>query len=223
MDPTELLYQIQWNSARPGCCIFLCDQDIWSCEVINLVINRIIKSNFYKDKPKNRCFISVIGYGNEVKELCSGFLMDLYENPIRLESFSQKICDENRGLVDVIQPIWVEHIEEVHWANIRDGLIMADQLVENWITDRPDCPRPIIFDVGCHLHELCIKNTSRLLFGINETIPSGGMIYDDIPHEWIDLYNTKDAPCCGVFTLESMRWLCSLLFANFHFIFNNLT
>ena len=43
-----------------------CDGDsrtVFSAKVINRVINTIIKKNFNKDKPKNRCFISVIGYG----------------------------------------------------------------------------------------------------------------------------------------------------------------
>lgn len=222
MDPIDLLYQIQWNSARPGCCIFLCNQDIWSCEVINRIINHIIKSNFNGDKPKNRCFISVLGYGNGAKELCSGYLIDLYQNPIGVENRTQKVSDGNGGLFDVPVnlPIWVEPIEEVRWINIRDGFKMAKQLVENWIVDLPNNPRPIIFDVGCHLHELGMieKDTDSLLFGIHEGIYTDGIVYDDIPQEWVDLYNTEDTPKCGVFTLKSMSWLCTLLFANFHYM-----
>ena len=87
---------MRWSSATPGLLIILVDQsgsmmqeyvdgDSRTCsrrKVINRVINTIIKKNFNKDKPKNRCFISVIGYGYEVKELCSGFLEDLYNNPL---------------------------------------------------------------------------------------------------------------------------------------------
>ena len=96
--------------------------------------------------------------------------------------------------------------------------MMAKQLVENWSVDNPENPRPIIFDVGCHLQELGLieKDTYSLLFGIHEGIYAEGMMYDDIPQAWTDFYKTEDTPTCGVFTLESMNWLCTLLFANFH-------
>ncbi len=156
--------EMQWSSATPGLLIILVDQSgsmmneycdgdsrtVFSAKVINRVINTIIKKNFNKDKPKNRCFISVIGYGYEVKELCSGFLEDLYNNPIRIEKKTQKISDGNGGLVDVSvnQPIWVEPINEDRWTNMRDGFKMAKQLVEDWISDKPECPAPVIINIS---------------------------------------------------------------------------
>lgn len=154
----------QWSSATPGLLIILVDQSgsmmnqycdgdsrtVFSSKVINRVINTIIKKNFNKDKPKNRCFISVIGYGYEVKELCSGFLEDLYNNPIRIENKTQKVSDGNGGLVNVSvnQPIWVEPITKDVWTNMRDGFRMAKQLVEDWISDKPECPAPVIINIS---------------------------------------------------------------------------
>ena len=156
--------EMQWSSATPGLLIILVDQSgsmmqeyvdgdsrtVFSAKVINRVINTIIKKNFNKDKPKNRCFISVIGYGYEVKELCSGFLEDLYNNPLKVERRSQKISDGNGGLVEteVNQPIWVEPITEDVWTNMRDGFKMAKQLVEDWIADKPECPAPVIINIS---------------------------------------------------------------------------
>ena len=65
------MWSEHWTSATPGLLIILCKQDAWSCGLCNRIINTTINMNFNKDKPKNRCFISVIGYGYEVKELCS--------------------------------------------------------------------------------------------------------------------------------------------------------
>lgn len=154
----------QWSSATPGLLIILVDQSgsmmshycdgdsrtEFSAKVINRVINTIIKKNFNKDKPKNRCFISVIGYGYEVKELCSGFLEDLYNNPIRVENKTQKVSDGNGGLVEVPvnQPIWVEPITTDVWTNMRDGFKMAKQLVNDWIADKPEGPAPVIINIS---------------------------------------------------------------------------
>lgn len=71
---------------------------VFSAKVINRVINTIIKKNFNKDKPGNRCFITVLGYGLEVKELCSGYLEELYTNPLRIEEAIRKVSDG--GLVE---------------------------------------------------------------------------------------------------------------------------
>ena len=173
----------QWSSATPGLLIILVDQSgsmmeeycdgdsrtVFSAKVINRVINTIIKKNFNKDKPKNRCFISVIGYGYEVKELCSGFLEDLYNNPIRVENKVQKVSDGNGGLAEVTvnQPIWVEPITKDVWTNMRDGFKMAKQLVEDWITDKPECPAPVIINISdgipyydCKDCDECIRETT---------------------------------------------------------------
>ncbi len=175
----------QWSSATPGLLIILIDQSgsmmepyadgdsrtEFSTKVINRVINTIIKKNFFKDNPKNRCFISVIAYGYEVNELCSGFLDTLYHNPIRLENKTQKVSDGNGGLVDVSvkQPIWVEPITENVWTNMRDGFKLAKRLVEDWISDKPECPAPVIINISDgvpyydHLPiETCITETTEV-------------------------------------------------------------
>ena len=175
----------QWSSATPGLLIILIDQSgsmmseycdgdsrtVFSAKVINRMINTIIKKNFNKDKPKNRCFISVIGYGFEVKELCSGFLEDLYQNPIRIESKNQKVSDGNGGLVDtqVNQPIWVEPITENVWTNMRDGFKMAKQIVADWIADKPGCPAPVIINISDGIpyydhkdRQTCIQETTEV-------------------------------------------------------------
>ena len=177
--------EMQWSSATPGLLIILVDQSgsmlsnycdgdsrtVFAAKVINRVINTIIKKSFHRDKPKNRCFISVIGYDSEVKELCSGFLEDLYNNPIRIENHTRKISDGDGGLVEQVvkSPIWVEPITENRWTNMRDGFKMAKQLVEDWIADKPECPAPVIINISDgepyydHLDdETCIRETTEI-------------------------------------------------------------
>ena len=174
--------EMQWSSATPGLLIILVDQSgsmmnpycdgdsrtEFSAKVINRVINTIIKKNFNKDKPKNRCFISVIGYGYEVKELCSGFLEDLYNNPIRVENRSQKVSDGNGGLVDVAvnQPIWVEpECPAPVIINISDGEPYYDHL------DVDTCIRETT-DVAKQIMSISNKDGNVLIF--NAEIGDGG-------------------------------------------------
>ena len=128
----------QWSSAAPGLLIILVDQSgsmmndyidgdsrtVFSAKVINRVINTIIKKNFNKDKPRNRCFITVLGYGLEVKELCSGYLEELYTNPLRIEEAIRKVSDGDGGLVEkkVKRPVWIEPIDKDVWTNIGKAL-----------------------------------------------------------------------------------------------------
>ena len=151
-----------WSSATPGFLIILVDQSgsmmkpycdgdscaEFSAKVINRVIGKIIGKNFNKDKPKNRCFISVIGYGYEVKELCSGFLEDLYNNPIRVENHTQKIPDGNGGLLDVTVrlPIWVEPESIQGTTNMKGAFEQARSLVKKWMLDFPHNPAPVIIN-----------------------------------------------------------------------------
>lgn len=132
-----------------------------------------------------RLHISVIGYGYEVKELCSGFLEDLYSNPIRIEKKTQKISDGNGGLVEasVNQPIWVEPINEDRWTNMRDGFKMAKQLVEDWISDKPECPAPVIINIsdGMPYYDyqepsVCIRETTDVAKQIMNISNSDGNV-----------------------------------------------
>ena len=71
----------QWSSATPGLLIILLDQSgsmlsqyegsdsrtVFASRAVNKVIDNIIQKNFDGDAPKNRCFISVIGYNHNEK------------------------------------------------------------------------------------------------------------------------------------------------------------
>lgn len=206
-----------WSSATPGLLIIICDQGAWSSAICNIIISTIIKINFNKDKPKNRCFISVIGYGHEVKELCSGYLEDLYNNPIRVEKRTQKVADGNGGLVDVAvnQPIWVDSIKEFQTNHAIDGFKEAKYLVMDWIADHPYTPHPVILDLGCGLRDLgdSMRNDNCLVFGVYEETPVTGEIYDCIPQDWLDMfYDINGCPTECTFNASMISGLVHLLF-----------
>lgn len=173
----------QWSSATPGLLIFLIDQSgsmtlqfadtpdtrtVFASRVINRVINDIIQRNFNGTEPKNRCFISVIGYGGDVKTICSGYLKDLYMNPQRIDTIKKKISDGAGGLVetDFKMPIWVDPIDEDTCTDMKGAFEAAKKLSQEWIKDKPDNPAPVIINISDGIPyydgkstEICMKET----------------------------------------------------------------
>ncbi len=109
---------MQWSSATPGLLVILIDQSgsmllpmespneketrtTFATKAVNRVIDTIIQKNFDGKAPKNRCFISVIGYNHKVKDLIAGYLKDLDENPIRVDKVKQKISDGAGGILEI--------------------------------------------------------------------------------------------------------------------------
>ena len=153
----------QWSSATPGLLIILLDQSgsmlsdyegttrtAFASLAVNKVIDNIIQKNFDGDAPKNRCFISVIGYNHNVRELCSGWLKDLDEKPLRYETLKKKTPDGTGGIceIEIKQPVWVETIDKDGATNMLGAFSLAKDLVEKWINDNPDWPAPVIINIS---------------------------------------------------------------------------
>ena len=134
---------------------------VFASRVINRVINDIIQRNFNGTEPKNRCFISVIGYGGDVKTICSGYLKDLYMNPKRVDTIKKKISDGAGGLVetDFKMPIWVDPIDEDTCTDMKGAFEAAKKLSEEWIKDKPDNPAPVIINISDGIPYYSGKNT----------------------------------------------------------------
>lgn len=177
----------QWSSAHPGLLIILLDQSgsmlmpysgndsktVFASKAVNKVIDNIIQKNFDGEAPKNRCFISVIGYNHIVKELCSGWLKDLDNNPLKIEKVKEKQPNGNEGIieVDVEQPIWVEPITRDGATNMKGAFDLAKETVINWMNDHQDKddPAPVIINIsdgvpyydGLDIH-LCMEETTSV-------------------------------------------------------------
>lgn len=174
----------QWSSATPGLLIILLDQSgsmrkdyegttrtAFASLAVNKVIDNIIQKNFDGEAPKNRCFISVIGYNHNVKELCSGWLQDLDASPLRYDTLKKKTPDGTGGIVEVEvkQPVWVEPIKDDGATNMLGAFQLAKDLVSQWISDNPDGPSPVIINIsdGVPFYDrkaphLCMQETVSL-------------------------------------------------------------
>lgn len=158
---------MQWSSATPGLLVILIDQSgsmlypmeapnnnetrtTFATKAVNRVIDTIIQKNFDGKAPKNRCFISVIGYNHKVKNLAAGYLKDLDENPRRVDKVKQKISDGAGGIleIDKSMPIWVDPITEDGTTNMKGAFEMAKEIIEKWIADKPKNPAPVIINIS---------------------------------------------------------------------------
>ena len=121
-------HEQQWSTATPGLLVILLDQSgsmsdlysendskaVFATKAVNRIINTIIDKNFDGSAPKNRCFISVIGYGSSVREIRSDSIAELAASPVRIDSIKRKVSDGAGGLVeqDFKMPVWVEPVAQ---------------------------------------------------------------------------------------------------------------
>lgn len=154
----------QWSSAEPGLLVILLDKSgsmnenyegtetaaSFASKAVNKVIDNIIQRSFDGEAPKNRCFVSVIGYNTNVTELRSGWLKDLAEKPLRYEKMQQKIPDGTGGIltIDVENPVWIEPTDIQGVTNMKGAFEQARSLVKKWMQDFPDNPAPVIINIS---------------------------------------------------------------------------
>lgn len=159
----------QWSSANPGYIIFLIDQSgsmgenytggknkaEFTSLVINRTINDLIFTNSAGDKIKDRVFISLIGYGgkggNSVDDIRSDYLSSFADSPLRIEKIKKKVSDGAGGLVEIEEEMAM-YVEPTCPRNgltpMAEALDFAKQLIEGWITKKPDNPAPVIINVS---------------------------------------------------------------------------
>jgi len=155
---------MQWSSATPGLLICLLDQSgsmlcpfnnntsrtVFASRAINRMIKETIMKNMKGTEVKNRCYITVIGYGFDVQILCEGWLSDLNRSPLRIDNVRKKVEDGAGGLVEVDfkMPIWVEPIKEDACTNMKKAFETARDLAKSWISDNPTYPAPVIINIS---------------------------------------------------------------------------
>ena len=186
------------STKNPRLLILLTDELEESVMIVNRLIDQQIMINFSGDSPRNRCFISVIGYNHHIKDLCSGWLKDIDDSPLHYEILKKKIPDGTGHLVEleIMHPIWVEETKEtfsfIHYA---EAIKLAKEIAEKWAEDY--ALPPIVIDCSTNCHAECalyeieqIKNIQTkdgdlLFFSCycnGENIPK--YIFSKIPKEW---------------------------------------
>jgi hypothetical protein len=198
-------YEYIASSANPRLLILLTDQSEESVKLVNYLIDRTIQINFDGNAPKNRCYISVIGYNHNVKQLCSGWLKDLDATPLRYEKLTKKVIKkspdgaggilEEKVDVEVTQPVWVESTQQPISIDKYDKAIhSAKEISRKWGED--NCISPIVIDCSkiCYtdyaieeieqLKAVTTKDGNVLFFGCYLNIEDASGIFSKMPEEW---------------------------------------
>ena len=191
--------EMQWSSATPGLLVILVDQSgsmtlpydggdsrtVFAAKAVNRLINTLIQKNFNGRTPKNRCYVIVIGYDVEAKVLAKGYLDKLNDNPIRIDTVQKKVSDGAGGLVEISSkmPVWVEPIKDNLWTNMTAAFLMAKDLVEAWISDKPQNPAPVIINIsdGTPYYDqkdvnVCMKETISVVDQIKQLSTEDGCV-----------------------------------------------
>jgi hypothetical protein len=155
-------YDKMWSSANPGLLVILLDQSgsmaeeysygeskaVFATKTVNELIQNIINKNFDGRKPKNRCFIAIIGYGSDARLLKYGSLSDFCDSPVRIETKLQKRTFEGTVIEKSIHiPIWIDPKAEGE-TNMVAAFKETKKLVEGFISKRPNCPAPVVINIS---------------------------------------------------------------------------
>lgn len=120
------------------------------CRTINRLITRLTISNINGQSIRNRYHISVLSYGEDYLELCSGTLSDLFDNPLRIEEKMLEVADGAGGFVTVPvrSAIFVDAEAQKSESNLPVAILFAKSYIEKWLYDKNDTPAPIVVNVS---------------------------------------------------------------------------
>lgn len=156
-------HEKQMSSDTPGYLVFLIDQSgsmsedyegeskaEFTATAINKMLDNIIITNTAGPTVKDRCFITLIGYGgnNGVEELQSDYLSGFAEAPIRVEKKKRTVSDKAGGFIELEEdfPVWIEPVTG-YMTPMGEAFEQTKQLVQAWINKQPDSPAPIVINI----------------------------------------------------------------------------
>ncbi len=190
--------EMQWSSATPGLLVILIDQSgsmtlnydgndsrsEFASKAVNRVINTLVQKNFDGKKPKDRCYVVVIGYDEDAHKIVSGYLTELDGNPLRIASIKKKVSNGEGGGVEIDTklPIWVEPIYDDNYTNMMAAFEMANDIVRKWIQDKPNHPAPVIINISDGMPydgrevEECMSETVDIVNRIKELDTADGKV-----------------------------------------------
>lgn len=158
-----MAYEKQIGSDNPGCIIILVDQSYSMTDpygngteekqhiatrAVNRVIDELVTRCTDGEEIKDRCHVSVIGYGTEVHRVVDDMISGIGESPNRFETVKQTQVDGAGGVVEipVQMPIWLEAKAE-NGTPMDTAFEHAYDIAQTWCTDHPDSFPPIVINI----------------------------------------------------------------------------
>jgi len=116
---------------------------------VNRVIYEIVLACQSGEKIKDRIYMAVIGYGDNIDVLIEGKISEIAENPIDTKEIMKKEPDGAGGLVEVktIMPIWIKPKAE-NGTPMGHAFDVAHRVADNWIQKNSDNFPPIVINIS---------------------------------------------------------------------------
>ena len=149
------------GTSNPGCIVILIDQS-WSMsedwgtgtksERASLAVNRILEELVIAgragDTIKDRCHVSVIGYGERVEPIVDGMISEVASSVIEFKKIKKSIPDGAGGIVEVEveMPVWVQPTAN-NGTPMHEAFERAAEIVQHWCDDRPDGFPPTVINI----------------------------------------------------------------------------
>lgn len=149
------------GTSNPGCIVILVDQS-WSMneewetgtkdDVAARAVNRILEELLLAcrggEQIRDRCFITVIGYGEEVSIVYSDMISELPSALIEVKEGKKSIPDGAGGIVEVPVelPIWLQP-KAANGTPMHTAFERASEIVRDWCEKWPDGFPPIVINI----------------------------------------------------------------------------
>ncbi len=168
------------GTSNPGCLVILVDQS-WSmsedwqtgtkAEGAALAVNRVIEELVLAcrrgDVIRERCHISVIGYGEDVECHVEGTISDVASALIEVKKGKKLIPDGAGGVIEIDyeMPIWLEPQAD-NGTPMHTAFEFAADVVERWCVEWPNSFPPIVINItdGAASHpDLTVNAVQRVM------------------------------------------------------------
>ena len=150
------------GSSNPGCIIILVDQS-WSmsepfgdngtkAEQAALAVNRVLEELVLAcrrgDEIRDRCHVTVIGYGESVNCVVDGMISEVPSALVEVKKVKKLISDGAGGVIEteIEMPIWLDP-KASSQTPMHEAFQGASEVIEHWISDKPDGFPPIVINI----------------------------------------------------------------------------
>ena len=149
------------GTSNPGCIVILVDQSAsmneeWGTRTksdgaalaVNRILEELVLAGRAGETIKDRCYVSVIGYGQQVKSVVGGMISEIASSLIEVKGVKKSIPDGAGGLVEVEveMPVWVRP-EANNGTPMHEAFERAAEIIQCWCNDKPDSFPPIVINV----------------------------------------------------------------------------
>lgn len=156
-----MAYNVPIGSLHPGCFVILVDQSAsmyeqWQsgtkAEAAALIVSRTIYALGLAcdvgSEIKDRCHVSVIGYGDRVECLIDGMISEVYRSPIATRKVKRLISDGADGVVEIEAeaPIWLQPMAD-NGTPMHTAFEYAAEVAGKWCSEHPNYFPPVVFNI----------------------------------------------------------------------------